>query len=492
MNKLAKYILTPLLIVGVGCSDFGDVDKSPDASETPLTSALLTNGLAALGGASAGGGSFSAGLYAQYFSETQYTDASLYADQDLNWSGELAGSLMDFQNIININSDPATAANAALAGSNANQIAIARIMKAYRFSILTDRYGDMPYFEALTGNSTPAFDSQQDIYNDIFKELDEAVSQFDSGPAAKGDILYGGDNTKWQKFANSFRLILALRVSDVNPTLGSQQFNDALNSPGGVFTSNDDNAILEFPGPPFNNPWFAIGADQGISETVANFVNANQDARRAVFGNPLSNGTLLGVPYGLTREQAIAWTAGHPGWSLILNDDYRQQTSTQFILTYADVLLARAEAALLGWAGTPADVDALYNQAIEQSWMQWGVYDVSAYNAYITDADIQITDATPNFVADAPGAPLTTKEARVATQRWLTFYPNGAQGWSEWRRTGFPVLTPTGNAVNPAKAIPVRFQYPNVEYTYNAAGVEAAVARMGSDNDQTRVWWDVN
>ncbi|HEY0770037.1 MAG TPA: SusD/RagB family nutrient-binding outer membrane lipoprotein [Sphingobacteriaceae bacterium] len=476
MNKLAKYIMTPLLIVGVGCSDFGDIDKNPNGAETPLTSALLTNSLAGFGNFAAGGGSFSAGLYAQYFSETQYTDNSIYAPQDLNWANELQGRMMDYQNIININTNPATAANAALNGSNNNQIAIARILKAYGFSVLTDRYGDMPYFEALKGITTPAFDSQEDIYNDIFKELDEAVNQFDNGAKVKGDILYGGDNTAWQKFANSHRLILALRVSKVNPTLGAAQFNDALNSPGGVFTSNADNAVMSYPGPPYNNPWYAIGADQGVSATVANFLNANADARRAAFGNPLGNGSLLGVPYGYTREQAIAWTAANAGWSLILNDDYRQQTSDQFILTYADVLLAQAEAAHLGWI--TADKAALYRAGIQASWEPWGVYDATAFTSYMADADIAVTAGT--------------EAQKIGTQRWLSFYPNGAQGWSEWRRTGFPVLTPTPNAVNNSKQIPLRFPYPSVEYTYNEAGVNAAVARMGNDTDATRVWWDVN
>lgn len=482
MNKIAKYILSPLLVLGVGCSDFGDIDKNPNASETPLTSALLTQGLSALGGSAAGGGSFTGGLYAQYFSETQYTDNSLYSTNDLNWAGELQGSMMDFQNIININSDPATAANAAIVGSNAHQIAIARIMKAYRFSILTDRYGDMPYFEALKGNTTPAFDAQEDIYNDIFKELDEAVDQFDAGTPVKGDILYGGDPVKWQRFANTFRMILALRVSKVDPALGSAQFNDALNSPGGIFQSNADNAVISYPGPPYNNPWFAIGADQGISATVANFMNTNQDARRSVFGKPQASGNVLGVPYGMTREQAIAWTAANGGWSLILNDGYRAQVSSQFILTYADALLARAEGALLGWNGTANDVDTYYNAGITASWAQWNVGTPATLNTYLTDPDIEITDATP----------AAEKASKLGTQRWLTFYPNGAQGWAEWRRTGFPVLTPTANAVNTSKKIPVRFPYPSVEYTYNQAGVDAAVARMGGDNDQTRVWWDVD
>lgn len=476
--------MTPLLILGVGCSDFGDIDKNPNGAETPLTSALLSNGLNAFGNFAAGGGSFGGGLYAQYFSETQYTDNSIYAPQDLNWAVEMQGRMMDYQNIININSDPAKAATAGLNGSNNDQIAIARILKAYSFSILTDRYGDMPYFEALKGIATPAFDAQEDIYTDIFKELDEAVNQFDDGAPVKGDLLYGGDVTAWQKFANSHRLILALRVSKVNPTLGAAQFNDALNSPGGVFTSNADNAVMAYPGPPYNNPWFGIGADQGISTTVTSFLNAQRDERRWVFGNipNPTTGDLIGVPPGLTREQAIAYTSAPAtsSWSLILDEPYRAQVSSQFILTYADVLLARAEAALLGWAGTAAGANELMHAGIQASWEQWGVYDATAFNTYTTDTDVTFADG------DATAA------AKLGRQRWLTFYPNGAQGWAEWRRTGFPALTPSPNAVNNSKQIPTRYPYPSVEYTYNQAGVDAAVARMGGDTDAQRVWWDVN
>lgn len=475
MKRILTYTISAALILGAGCSDFGDINKSPNASVVPTTSALLTNALTALGGATAGGANFSAGLYAQYFSETQYTDNSLYANQDVDWAGEMAGSIYDLQNIININSDPETAELAALNGSNANQIAIARILKAYRFSILTDRYGDMPYSEALKGETQPAFDTQEAIYEDIFKELDEAVAQFDNNGTVKGDILFNGDNERWKKFANSLRLILALRVSEVDAALGQAQFNDALASDGGVFASNAENASIVYPGGAFKNPWFGIGADQGVSDVVADFLNAHNDQRKNAFGKPAS-GTLIGVPYGLTREDAVAWTAANSGWSLILNDQFRAENSELFVLTYADVLLARAEAAFLGW--TSEDYTALYIAGIQASWEQWGVFDAGVFATYITDPDIDLSAGN--------------EYEKIATQRWLTFYPNGPQGWAEWRRTGFPVLTPTPFAVNTSKEIPVRFPFPSVEYNYNRSNIDAAVARMGGDTDNVPVWWDVD
>lgn len=475
MKRILAYTLSAILFTGAACDDFGDINVNPNASETPLTSALLTNGQVALGGSVSGGANFIAGLYAQYFSLTQYTDASLYSSQDASWGGDMAGSLMDFQNIININSDPATAANAALQGSNNNQIAISRILKAYRFSILTDRYGDIPYSEALKGITQPKLDPQEQIYDDLFKELSEAVDQFDNLGAVKGDIVYNGDNVKWKRFANSLRVILALRISKVNPTKGQTQYQAAIAASEGVFQSNDDNAKLEYPGGAYPNPWFAIAADQGVSDVVASRVNSTGDLRKNAFGKPLNNGTLLGFPYGLTREAAVAWSNGNAGWSLILNDGFRSQASTFHLLTYADVLLARAEAALLNWDN--GDEQTFYNDGLKASWEQWGVYNETAFDSFIEDASNDLS---------------TNAAAKIGAQRWLTFYPNGPQGWSEWRRTGYPALTPTPQAVNASKQIPTRFTFASVEYNFNEANVKAAASRMGSDTDQTHVWWDVN
>lgn len=473
MKKLNKiFAATIIALMGVGCSDFGDTNVSPNAAETPLTSALLTNALTTLGGTTA---FTTGGLYCQYFSETQYTDVSRYSLQNSSWSGDMAGSMYDLQNIININSNPETAEYAAFNGSNNNQIAVARILKAYRFSLLTDRYGDMPYSQALNGEAQPIFDTQQDIYNGLFSELSEAVNQFDGGAPAKGDILFGGDISKWKKFANSFRLILALRISKVDAALGENQFNDALTADGGVFESNDDNAVITYPGGAFKNPWFGIGGDFGISETIADFLNANADNRLNAYGKPY-NGLLIGVPYGLQRNDAIGFTGSNPNWSLILNDGFRQQTSSLNVLSYADVLLARAEAAFIGW--TDEDYEQLYRDGIQASWENWGVYEAEAFDAYMQKT----------AVALSPG----DETELIATQRWLAFYPNGMQGWSEWRRTGYPVLTPSPAPVNTSGEIPRRFPYYTAEYNLNGANLQTAVDRInGGDTMDGRVWWDV-
>jgi len=163
-------------------SDFGDTNLNPAATTTPILSALLTNVEAGLGGY---GAQTRGGLYCQYFSETQYTDVSLYSIPQVSFEGEYSGSLNDLQNIINTNT------------SN-NMTQVARILKAYIFSTITDRWGDVPYSQALKGDKTPGFDKQEDIYRGCMRELTQAVAAFNSSSAVTGDIMYGGDVAKWK------------------------------------------------------------------------------------------------------------------------------------------------------------------------------------------------------------------------------------------------------------------------------------------------------
>ena len=195
-RNLIKYFVVLVmgvpLIFSTGCdkvTDFGDINNDPNQTTSPITSALLTNVLAGMGGYVT---STRAGLYTQYFSETQYTDVSLYTVPQLEFSGNYSGPLYDLENIIINNTDPEIAPKAAANGSNANQIAVAKILKSYIFWWMTDNWGDIPYSGALKGER-PDYDKQQDIYTGLFNDLKAAVAGFDGGPAVKGDILYGGD-----------------------------------------------------------------------------------------------------------------------------------------------------------------------------------------------------------------------------------------------------------------------------------------------------------
>ncbi|HET6767944.1 MAG TPA: SusD/RagB family nutrient-binding outer membrane lipoprotein [Chitinophagaceae bacterium] len=456
--------------------DFGNTNNNPNATTSPVTSALLTNALSQIGNTVWGNGiTVSGGLFAQFFSETQYTEASRYTKPVFNADAYYAGPMYDLQNIINYNSDPATSEIAAANGSNANQIAVARIVKAYYFWILTDTYGDIPYFEALKGEGNLTYDKQSEIYPALLKELKEAADQFDGGAAVKGDILYGGDNTQWKKFANSMRVLMALRLSKINATLGKAEFAAALSHSAGVIESNSDNANLVAPGGVFNHPLYQYYAitqrdDYAVSATLYDFLNANGDGRAAAFGS-----STIGFPYGLTRDNAVAFATSNPNYARLLHPSRRTATSPISVLSAAHVYLARAEAAQLTW--TAENVASMYTTGIRRSWEEWGVYSDAAFNAYLAKPAVDL----------AGGSPLT----KIQLQQWIAFFPNGTQGWANWRRTGVPALTPA-----PGAGLPIirRIPYGPNDYNFNLANVTVAAAQytVGGepDSQDAKVWWD--
>lgn len=123
----------------------------------------------------------------------------------------------------------------------------ARIWKAYAYMVLTDSYGDIPYFEGAKGFIeqivTPKYDSQETIYMDILKELEEATAGLDpNNPSSSSEILYGGDPLKWKKFGYSLMLRAAMRLTKVDPSTAQTYVSKAV--AGGLISSNEENAIL--------------------------------------------------------------------------------------------------------------------------------------------------------------------------------------------------------------------------------------------------------
>ncbi len=457
-----------------GCSkainDFGTINDNPNATTTPITSALLTRVLSATAGNVWGNAiGNTGGLYCQYMSETQYTDASRYATPTFNWDGYYSGDMYDLQNIINVNTDPATKATAAQFGSNNNQIAIARILKAYYFMILTDAYGDLPYFEALKGNGTLAYDKQDLIYPDLIKELKAAVAQFDGGLTVQGDIMYSGNVTKWKKFANSLTAIIALRMSKANPTAGKAEFAAAITA--GVIEANADNASITYPGGNFVNPIFDTYAqikrfDLAVSKTVTDKLSSLTDPRINVYAsNP------NGFPYGLTRNDAIAWQTANPNFGWLYAFTSTPSTMPLYILTAGQVFLARAEAAKMGW--TTEVAATMYANGITAEMNRWGITNAGTIATYLAQASVALNGSA-------------TDNQKIAEQRWLSHFPDGNQGWAEWRRTGFPVLLPAPGTTS----IPRRIPYGPNEGLYNSANYATAAATYNNNSKDAKVWWD--
>lgn len=474
-------LIAGLIISGVGCSkkidEFGNININPAIVAEPNTAALLTNALSATG---AEAWQVNPGLYAQLYSETQYTEASRYVRNQPDFGGYYSGVLYDLVNIIKLNTDPETAAKSIVNGSNANQIATARILKAWYFGRITDQWGDIPYFQALNFNGRIPYDKQQDIYADLFKELKEAVAQFDGGAPVKGDILLDGDITAWKKFANSLRMIMALRLSAVDATKGKAEFLDAMNSNGGYLTTNADDIMLAYPGGNYSSVFYSyynitLRSDYALSETVTNFMNPTGDRRINAWGS-----STVGFRYGLDRNDAIAFASANPNWARIMHPSIRTATQPMPIMTSSQITLARAEAAQRGW--TAENVANLYRTGIELNWRQWGVYDAVAFTAYMLHPNVALT----------PG----TELAKIIRQRWLAAFPDGLEAWNIVRSTGLPALTPAPGTVAPAGTtliIPIRMGISQSHFDLNLANTNAVaeIYKIGGEKDSQygRMWW---
>lgn len=480
-NKTFIAIATVVALGAVSCDkvkDFEDTNTNPNGTPTPITKGLFTRAIAELGGKE-GGTPIAAytrpGYYAQFFAETQYPSSSLYAIPQLEFWNFYSGYLFDLQNIINLNTDEATKATVTASGSNANQIATARIVKAYAFWTITDRWGDIPYSEALkAAPASPKYDSQETIYADLLKELKEAVDQFDGGQPMSGDIVFNGNIGRWKRFANSLRAQIALRMSKVYPNAGglaATEFASAIAHPAGTISSNEDNFVLNYTAA-YQNPWYSSyvvssRVDDAIANTMTDQLSDLGDPRINNYGS-----SPVGFPYGLDRPSAIAVPEG---FGLVLKGKGMSATDGVVFLNAATVLLARAEAAELGW--TSENAAELYAQGVRAGMDQWG-YSGAAVDAYLATSK----------VAYGGSAHLE----KIGLQKWIALYPDGMQAWAEWRRTGFPVLTPAQYAENESKEIPRRFVYGTFEYGSNKANVEAAVALIpgGEDTQDARMWWD--
>lgn len=499
----------------VSCSkidEFGNMNTNPTVPLTPLTPALLTQTLSNFASTYAwdqGGISTVSGLYSQYFSETQYTEASRYAKPTSNWDGYYAGNIKDLQTIIDYNTDPATAPIALAYGSNANQIAIARILKAYITWFLTDTWGDVPYNGILNAedNGVIPYTSQQDIYNSLFTELSGAVAQFDDGPAVTGDILFSGDITQWKKFANSARALIALRLSKVDPARGATEFNAALNADGGVFEEGEG-AVMKYPGGNFNSPvynYYNITArqDYAVSETLVDFLNTNYDDRAYVLATAAVGAVPKGFPYGLTRDDAISFANSNPSWAKVVGTsktiyadgtDFNVATSPVTILGSSEIYLARAEAAYLGW--TEESVEDNYYTGISENWKQWDIYAgtlLPIYGGVTLDGDDYYYYISQDIIA--LGGEGSDDYSKIMTQQWIAHYPKGWLGWADWKRTGYPELAPAPGME--ANGIPRRFPYGPNEYNLNSANVTPAAQQytgggQSTDSQYGHMWWDAN
>jgi len=423
------------------------------------------------------------GIWPQHLVQIQYPDEERGivrpGNMEAFWSGYYTGPLKDIQTVI----------DKGVAEGKVNHEAVGMIWKAWIFHIMTDLWGDIPYSEALAVDAdgalitTPVYDTQAEIYAGMLANLTSAVALLEPGGDGfgAGDLVYGNDFGKWARFANSLRMRLAMRLSEVDAATAQAQFVAAYNAGG--FTSNADNAKLDYPGAPYENPKYVnyLGRDDhAISATMVDTLASLNDPRLQLYAEPAAeDGAYRGHHNGmddLPAGQSLA------SISRIGNFWRADGAATpDMIMTYSEVLFLEAEAAVRGWIA--ADPATLYTAAIQANMDQ---YDAYAPVNNPTDAEVAAYLAQPAVVYNPANG-----MNQIYLQKWIALWMNGSEAWSHIRRTGVPNLVAGPDLLLPV--IPVRFWYPDSEQSLNKSNLDSAVGRQGGGLDLiTPLWWDVN
>jgi hypothetical protein len=406
--------------------------------------------------------------------------------------------------------------------SNLN--ACGTILRVLIIQRLTDLYGDVPYSEAVQAKSgifAPKFDKQQAIYTDALAKLEAATAALDAskaGPTA--DLFYGGDVAKWKRLGYSLMLKYAMRMTKVDAASAKTWAEKAF--AGGTMSSvADDAKVMADASNATSSNSDVVRTPDDFRElrwgkTLIDYMKSTNDPRipavaEIASGNGLAANqnqvagnnaaaSQLGLPNGYTIT-SIAGAPGYPGatpadpavtgdapaplgkYSRPRFQVYADRGSANFIYTYGESELLLAEAASRGWAtGTAA---THYANALAADMKSLAGYNPSAV-AVVSDGDIAA------YVAAHPLLPATALE-QINMEYWVatstTFDFNEA--FANWRRSGFPVLTPVtfpGQYIS--GQIPRRMPYPTTLNQTNGPNYNAAVASQGADNFTTRVWWD--
>jgi Susd and RagB outer membrane lipoprotein len=397
--------------------------------------------------------------------------------------------------------------------------AVALIVQVFAMHKVTDRFGPIPYSKAGVSLTNVPYDSQQDVYNEFFAQLDTATASLQAyiaahpgnKPLGSGDLIYGGDYTLWLKLANSLRLRLAMRIVKADPQTAQTQGEKALSAPGGLLSLPSDSAFIQQSGGRSNDVWVVTASynDNRMGADLGTYLTGFNDPRLPVYAapatDPLVAGLYTGIRLGSTVTKDASVPNGHLDYASLNTTNTFTQTAPQVLMTAPEVFFLKAEAALRGWAGA-GDAQADYEAGINASMQQWHVQPGN----YITDATSTETAYTdPKNSANSspalstitiawdPAATNEQKLERIITQKWIALFPNGQEAWAEFRRTGYPELFSvvnnlSGGSISTQVQIR-RLPYPTSEYNTNGAAVQAAVQTLGGpDNGGTRLWWDVD
>lgn len=503
-NKKILYILTAgLFLFGTGCKKYLDVNQNLNNPTSVPVSLLLTSSERTIGNAMAMGSGLSAGLHVYMHQGSVRGGADSYGIK--GDGGTVEGPWYAFYTAIsnlNVIISQGTAENRLV------YVGIAKILKAYAFSIMVDMWGDIPYtdFDQFKANvKQPKFDDDATIYPKLLTLIDAGIADINNttvNPSVPGadDVIYGGSKTKWIKAANTIKLKMYTqlrRVQNVTP-----QVTALLASPATLIAANSESFML-----PYGN---TAGVDQypGYGDYSASQRNQHVspwffEVLKGSIHSPVYNSVFNGItdprlPYYIYNQLAVVSPATPPNTteyrdgpfvsiyfaSRGVNRDGSQQTAISLFGIYP--VGGRYDDGA-GGVGAPASgtgaapfrfisyADRLY---LEAELINTGVVsgDAKAVLTSAMNASFAMVDYTiSNFIKPSQTVPLlmgangatptaavssyltsilalydvgnTAKKLEIImTEKWIAACGNAVDSYTDYRRTGFPELFDPNNA----------------------------------------------
>ncbi len=548
MKKLAIIILSVTIIPFINsCSDFEELNVSPNDVSDVDPSFLLTTNTRNLAYTYSEFGYWGSRIPSllQYY---QVGDG--YKSEELNALYWVPGTSSPWESIYARLVNVQAMSDLSKEEENVFIEAAALVYRAVLIDLASKVYGDVPFSETNKldeGIVFPKYDQQKEIYETLLIDLKTAKTMIEGLdaelPVLDGyDLLYNGDKSKWIKFINSLRIRMCLLLNNKKGEMNvdvDAEFQDAVQN---VFTSNDDNAVLNylgnsestsFRGGPFVASELTYARRMGL--TFLNSLRDQNDPRmyrwlRPVerkWDNDVATETMIEytdplgqtfdvelLPYpagyvdldtnlyvGLPIGNRASWTSYNAGpyatsvepkttpFNSRLSDIYFQNANEYVgmnIITYSEVEFILAEVASIGAFGV-TDAESHYRDAIEASMNEWGVFDDYVggfdFDDFYNHASVDLTQAA-------------NEHERIMTQKYISMFFR-AEPWFDWRRTGYPDFVVPADADQPA--IPIRYHYdtPNPPDPQYVEKYSVAVDRLektdfvqvpSKDDTRSRMW----
>ncbi len=479
ITKVSKLALGIFILASSCTGDFDEINTNPNNPEFAPNMSVLSYSIVELGDRFNIDEELSfAASYVGHIAMGQNNDPNKYLTQppDGMWASYYVRSLQNLNNIIST-ADPV---------KEINVKAAALVLKVYATMIQVDAYGEVPYFDAAKLNEgliNAKYDLEKDIYLDLFELLKEANELFtDQGFSdseismfRRYDILFGtkafsDEIMTWKKFANSLRLRLATRISNVEFNIAATHINEILSDPDTypIIESNEDNAALVYPG---TDNWIEPWTDYSgyypyiyMAAPLIDSMNVLSDPRRPVYAKGV-RGKYKGLQVGADGSASKI----QPKFINNVTD------GTVFFLTYSEVEFLKAEAYSRGLlAKNAAAAQASYVQGIRAN-MEYLEVAEASIDSYILDPKVE-------WDGDETGI------IKLYKQKWISLFRQSWEAWAELRRTDVPKLpVAEGSPYGGHNRVPFRFGYPDSEIQKNSEQPSANVLDFYWGD---QIWWD--